>query len=119
MLTTRRSRRKSEIFDSRFRDGTGGDFPLRQYLRCKEDLFSSVVHLCILVAFAATVAFFSRTVWILFDNHGSHLNPAYRWCAVGIVWLFVLLLVRRAFKKVVHLRDTRQEMKDLKQQIRA
>ena len=119
MLITKRSRRRSEIFDSRFRDGKGVDFPLRQYLRCREDFFSSIVHLVVLAAFVVTLCFFATTVGHLFDKHGSHLHSFYRWGAMGLVWLFALVLVRRLFRKFGYLRETRQEMKRLQEEIKS
>ena len=44
MLISKRSRRKSDVFESRFREAGGADFPLRQYLRCREDFASGLVH---------------------------------------------------------------------------
>ena len=51
MLITKKSRRRSAMFDSKFRDGTGVDFPVRQYLRCREDMVSGIVHVALLAAF--------------------------------------------------------------------
>ncbi len=51
-MLQRKHRRPSAMFDSRFRDGSGGDFPLRQFLRCKEEFSGGLVHLLLLGAFA-------------------------------------------------------------------
>ena len=59
MLISKNSRRKSEQFESRFRDGLGGDFPLRQYLRCREDFTSGLIHLIVLGAFAFTLVMYT------------------------------------------------------------
>jgi hypothetical protein len=110
MLISKRSRRKSEVFSSRFREGGAGDFPLRQYLRCREDFTSGLVHTLLTVAFAVTLVIFARTLWALFDSHGADLNPAYRWVAMVLMGLFVLSVLRRLYYKVMELKEIRQEM---------
>ena len=110
MLISKRSRRKSEVFSSRFREGGAGDFPLRQYLRCREDFTSGLVHALLTVAFAVTLVAFARTLWALFDSHGADLNPAYRWMTMGLMGLFVLSVLRRLYCKVMELREIRREM---------
>ncbi len=95
MLISKRSRRKSAMFDSRFRSGEGVDFPLRQYLRCKEEFSGGVIHLILLVAFVITLLSFGKTLNNLFLNHGEDTNPAYRWMALGALLVFVLSILRR------------------------
>jgi len=118
MLISRRSRRKSELFDSKFRDGSGGDFPVRQYLRCREDFTSGLVHILIYVAFAVTLVMFTFTLDDLFTAHGAHLNPWFRRGALVLMALFVLSILRRLYYKVMELRDIRTEMHRLKSDFR-
>ncbi|MEN8005481.1 MAG: hypothetical protein ABFS42_00580 [Candidatus Krumholzibacteriota bacterium] len=118
MLISKRSRKKSDLFESRFRDGSGGDFPLRQYLRCREDFSSGLVHCLLYVAFAVTLVVFTRTIDDLFSTHGADLNPWYRRGALFLMGLFVLSVLRRLYYKVVDLRETRVEMKRLKAEFR-
>ena len=118
MVFARRSRRPSTMFDSRFRDGRGGDFPLRQYLRCKEEFTGGVVHLLVQVIFAVMLGFFGRTLNHLFQRHGGDLNPAYRWLALGLLGIFILSVLRRLYYKVVELRDLRREMAHLQEEMR-
>ncbi len=110
MLISKRSRRKSEVFASRFREGGADDFPLRQYLRCREDFSSGLVHTLLTVAFAVTLVVFARTLGNLFDSHGADLSPMYKWFAMGLMALFVLSVLRRLYYKVMELREIRQEM---------
>ncbi len=110
MLISKRSRRKSEVFSSRFRDGSGAGFPLRQYLRCREDFTSGLVHTLLTVAFIVTLIVFGRTLGHLFDSHGEHLSPWYKWAAMGLMGLFVLSVLRRLYYKVMELKEIRQEM---------
>ena len=102
------------MFESRFRDGRGGDFPLRQYLRCREDFTSGLVHMVLLAVFAFTLVMFGRTVNDLFLAHGADLNPWYRRLAFVLLAAFVLSVLRRMYYKVVDLRDIRGEMRRLK-----
>ena len=110
MPISRKSRRKSELFESRFRSGGGADFPLRQYLRCREDFSSGLVHAFLLLAFAVMVVFFARTVGQLFDSHGAHLNPWLKRGAVALVAVFALSVLRRLYYKVRDLGEIRSEM---------
>ena len=110
MLISKRSRRKSEVFASRFREGGADDFPLRQYLRCREDFSSGLVHALLTVAFMVTLVIFAKTLGHLFDSHGADLNPLYKWGTLGLMGLFVLSVLRRLYYKVMELKEIRQEM---------
>lgn len=118
MVFAKRSRRPSPIFDSRFRDGRGGDFPLRQFLRCKEEFSGGLVHLLLQVIFVVTLGFFGRTLNNLFTSHGGDLNPVYRWAALGLLGLFILSVVRRLYYKVRELGEIRREMERLRIEMR-
>ncbi len=106
------------MFDSRFRDGRGGDFPLRQFLRCKEEFSGGLVHLLLLAVFIVTLVFFGRTLNNLFVTHGENLNPAYRWGALLLLGIFILSVIRRFLYKVVELKELRREMARLRIEIR-
>ena len=114
MLISKRSRRKSTVFESRFRAGPGTDFPLRQYLRCREDFSSGLVHTLLIVAFIVTLVVFARSLGLLFDSQGAHLNPWYKRGALVLMGLFVLSVLRRLYYKVMELREIRREMAQLK-----
>jgi len=118
MLISKRSRRKSAVFESRFRDGGGVDFPVRQYLRCREDLFSSSVHAALLAAFLVTLVLFGRTLGRLFDAHGADLSPWYRRGAFALLGLFCVAILVRFLAKLAALRGIRREMADLKASFR-
>ena len=119
MLISKRSRRESELFRSRFRDDGGVDFPVRQYLRAREDFASGLVHLALLAAFLVTIALFGRTLDRLFDAHGADLSPWYRRGALALWVLFCLSVLRRLYYKVCSLREIRREMAELKATFRA
>ena len=118
MLISKRSRRKSELFNSRFTDGRGADFPVRQYLRCREDFTSGLVHILLYIAFAVTLVVFTFTLDDLFSVHGSQLNPWFRRGTLFLMGLFVLSVLRRLYYKVMELRDIRSEMQNLKSEFR-
>ncbi len=113
MLISKRSRRKSDLFESRFRSGEGTDFPLRQYMRCKEEFSGGLVHLVLLGAFFVTLLGFGKTLNTLFQVHGTGLPSMYRWLALGFLLLFLLSVLRRIVHKVLDLRDVRREMAHL------
>jgi len=117
MLISKRSRRKSNLFDSRFRTGEGSDFPLRQFMRCKEEFSGGLVHLVLLGAFFGTLLGFGKTLNSLFIKHGADLNPAFRWIALGLLLFFLLSVLRRLFHKILDLRDIRREMSILKNEM--
>ena len=114
MLISKRSRRKSDAFESRFRTGQGTEFPVRQYLRCREDFSSGVVHALLTVAFLVTLGVFGRALDHVFDSHGTDLSPWYRRSALLLVGLFMLSVLRRLYYKVMELREIRQEMGQLR-----
>jgi hypothetical protein len=118
MLISKRSRRKSARFDSRFKDGSGGDFPVRQYLRCREDFSAGLVHILLLGAFAVTLVMFTFSIDDLFAAHGAGLNPWYRRAAVILMVVFILSVLRRLYYKVMELREIRAEMARLKGEFR-
>lgn len=118
MLITKRYRRRSEIFESRFRDGSGVEFPVRQYMRCREDLASGLVHLALLTVFLVTLVAFGRTLHGLFQRHGTDLNPWFERGAFLLLALFCLSVLRRLYYKFTELRVLRREMAALKASFR-
>lgn len=118
MLISKKSRRPSAQFESRFRGGPGSAFPLRQYLRAREDFTSGLVHLLLLAAFGVLLVLFARTVDQLFVVHGPQLNPWWRRAMLLLMGVFVLSVLRRLYYKVKDLREIRREMKQLKNEFR-
>jgi hypothetical protein len=110
MLISRRSRRTSKVFRSRFGDDTGLAFPLRQYLRCREGLISGALHFLLLVAFTVAIILFGHTVDNLLRRHGAELAPWIRWATLVAFAALVLLLIRRLVVRVRELRETWREL---------
>jgi len=94
------------------------DFPVRQYLRCREDMVSSVVHAVLLAVFLGTLVAFGRTLHGLFVRHGADLNPWYERGGFVLLALFCLSVLRRLYYKVTELWDIRREMIALKASFR-
>ena len=106
------------MFESRFRDGSRGDFPVRQYMRCREDFSTGLVHILLYGAFAVTLVMFTFSIGGLFSAHGSDLNPWYHRAALVLMALFILSVLRRLYYKVMELREIRAEMARLKGEFR-
>jgi len=115
MLITRKSRRRSELFRSRFREGSV-DFPIRQYLRCREELVSGIIHAVLLAAFFVALIYFGKTLWNLFEAHGAQISPWYRRTAMFGLSIAILFVAIRLWIKVRNIRDVRSEMIELKSQ---
>jgi hypothetical protein len=117
MLISKKSRRKSDLFGSRFRDGSGGGFPLRQYLRAREDFASGIVHLVLICVFVVTLVVFTGTIHSLFGKHGEDLNPWFHRMALAVMALFILSVLRRLYYKVLELKEIRREMQQIQAEI--
>jgi len=114
MLISKRSPRTSERFSSRFGDGAPGDFPLRQYLRLREDLGVRTLHAVLTAVLVVLLIVFGRALDGLFQAHGAHLSPWYRrgmWLLIAILALSVL---RRLYYKLLEVRQIRSEMRELR-----
>jgi hypothetical protein len=112
MLITRRSRRRSKLFRSRF-DQDSPDFPLRQYYRCREDMVSSLIHGLLLSGFVVVLILFGRVLWRVFSVHGSHLSPWYRALAMAGLIVVILLVIRRLWGRLQNAREARAELREL------
>lgn len=113
MPISKRSRKRSDMFESRFRDGSGGDFPLRQYLRAREDFTSGLVHTALYIAFVVSLVMFTLAINDLFTVHGADLTPWYRLFALFLMGLFILSVLRRLYLKLLELKEIRVEMGQL------
>ena len=116
MLISRRSLRRRNAFRSRFQDAEG-DFPLRRYMRCREDIYSGIIHSVLQVAFLIALIFFGRAIWLVFARHGAELSPIYSWGAMLLLAAFWLLVLRRLLRKLGDVREARQEMAELRAEL--
>ncbi len=114
MRISKRSPRTSERFSSRFGDGAPGDFPLRQYLRLREDLGVQALHSALTALFVVLLLVFGRAFDGLFRAHGAHLNPWYRRGVWILIVILALSVLRRLYYKLVELRQIRRDMQELR-----
>lgn len=118
MLISKRSRRESKLFKSRFGDPQSLDFALRQYHRCREEYYSTFLHGILLLAFGVLVALFGRAVWHLFIRHGEQAAPIWRYLSLGAVMLMLASIIRRVVGKVADLKELRRDMERYRARIR-
>ena len=114
MRISKRSPRTSERFSSRFGDGAPGDFPLRQYLRLREDFSVQALHTALTGLMVALLLVFGRALDGLFRAHGAHLNPWYRRGVGILIVILALSVLRRLYYKLVELRQIRRDMNELR-----
>lgn len=118
MLISKKSPRTSARFASRFGDRDLDGFPLRQYLRLREDLTLGVVQASLTAIFLVLILVFGRAFDGLFRTHGAGLNPLYRPGVWVLVAVFALSIMRRLYYKLVGLRQIRREMRMLRASFR-
>ncbi|PIV81388.1 hypothetical protein COW53_04595 [bacterium CG17_big_fil_post_rev_8_21_14_2_50_64_8] len=114
MLISKKSPRKSELFQSRFSGPNSADFALRQYHRCREEYSASLLQVALTGVFGILLVMFGRAVWHLFARHGADLNPWYRYLATGMVVAMILTVLRRLLLKVLEIRNLRREIADFR-----
>jgi hypothetical protein len=116
MLISRKSRRRSDRFQSRFAEGSPKFF-VRQYMRCREDFFTGILQVVVLAAIMVAIFVLAVTLWQVFRTHGQDVSP---WTAraipVGVAGLGLLLLMR-VIRRLRQLKEIRQEMRQLRQHI--
>lgn len=112
MLISKKSRRESELFQSRFCGPNSADFALRQYHRCREEYSSSLLQVVLTGVFGILLVMFGRAVWHLFARHGADLNPWYRYLATGLVVAMILTVLRRLLRKVGDILALRREIEE-------
>ena len=118
MLISKKSPRTSERFASRFGSGSTGDFPLRQYLRLREDLGAGALHAALTATLLVLIFVFGRSFDGLFRAHGGGLNPWYRRGMWVLVTVFALSVLRRLCYKLLAMREIRREMGELRASFR-
>ncbi len=116
MLITRKSRRRSKLFHSRF-DQDNSDFPLRQYFRCREDMVSSLIHAVLLAGFVVVLIILGHVLWQVFAVHGRHLSSWYRVLIFGGLAISILLAIKRLWSRLQNAREARAEMRELSRRL--
>ncbi len=119
MLISKRSRktqRSDSPFHSRFRQ-IEADFPLRQYLRCRDEFTQRIIHSAVLSGIIVALVLFGRTLHHLFQRHGALVSPWYERTALFALAVVCWLLVRRIWRNLTTLRELRAEMGVLRSRI--
>jgi hypothetical protein len=86
-------------------------------MRCREAVFSAIVQSGLLVLFLVVLVIFTRTLWQVFSVHGAHISSWYRWAAMLGMAIILLLVLRRLVDRLRLIREARQEMAELRQQM--
>lgn len=119
MLISRRSRKSrgtDSPFKSRFRQAEA-DFPLRQYLRCRDEFTQRVIQSIVLCGIIVALILFGRTLHHLFERHGALVSPWYERFAIFALALVCLFIARRIWRHLVALIELRTEMRSLRAKI--
>lgn len=119
MLTSKRSPRKSDAFRSRFLDAAHEAAPLRAARQLREHLAGELVQAVLQAGFIVALVLFGRSLWHLFEKHGGHLDPWYLRLSLAAVGITVILVGRRLIRRIVDIRETRQELAVARQQLDA
>ncbi len=119
MLTTKRSQRTStrddNPFRSRFRDARG-NFPLRKYLRCREELAQHVVYGLVQLGLTVSMVLFARTLRQFFHRPDVS-SPWLERAALFAVLLGAFFLLRRVRSHVLAIFELRNEIQHYKWQL--
>ncbi len=119
MLITKKSRKNrssSSAYKSRF-SGDAESFPLRQYLRAKDEIVSRSIMAVIFTGFAIALSVFSKTVFFLINRHGQNLHNSTKWFAAGFVLILVAVALYRCYRCIGEVIAIRQDIKCYKKQI--
>ena len=119
MPTTRTStaRDSDRPFRSRFADGEDL-FPLRQYLRARDELVHRLITAVILTGFGVALLLFGRSVHHMIARHGNGgaawLEPA-AWAVIGLA---LAVTVRRIWRHGRAIAELRAEMRISREHVR-
>ncbi len=114
MLISKKSPRPSERFFTGPGNGNPGDFPLRRYMRLREDFGTGAAHASLTILLIVLVVALGRVVGIVFARHGKGLTPWYGRCVWMLIAIFTLSAGRVLYYKLRELRRIRREMSQLR-----
>ena len=118
MRTSRNSRTtvRDHPFRSRF-EGDADLFPLRQYMRCRDEFVHRIVVSLIQAGFLVALVYLGLSIHRAFERHGADaaawIEPV---CLVG-VGLVMISLGRKSFRNMREAVRVRAEMKILSTEI--
>lgn len=118
MLISKKSPRPSD----RFFTGAGADdpanFPLRRYMRLREDFGSLAAHSLLVALLVVLVWALGRAAAVAFRVHGKSLSPWYSRAVWMLIAIFTLSAVRVLYYRCRELRRIRREMRQLRASFR-
>ncbi len=118
MLNSKRYRRTSDLFRSRFLAAGEDAALIRDARRLREYLAGQAILASLQVGFLVALGLFSRTVWNLFARHGEALNPWFlRVSLFGILVCF-LLVGRRLLARIGEIRAVRADLAEADRRLR-
>lgn len=85
-------------------------FPLRQYLRCRDEFVHRMILTAVLVFFVVLQLVFARTLLRLFARHGENVAAWIEWLSLGVVFIAVGFTIRRIVRNIKESRELRTEM---------
>ncbi len=118
MLISKKSPRPSERFFTGPGTGDPGDFPLRRYMRLREDLGSGAAHATLTVLLIILVVALGRGAGVVFARHGKGLSLWYGRCVWMLIAIFTLSAGRVLYYRLRELRRIRREMSQLRASFR-
>lgn len=101
-------------FRSRFEGGDADLFPLRQYLRCREEFVQRIIVSVVQAGFMVALVLLARTIHMAFEKHGGGAPGWVEPLSLAGVGLMAVLVVRRLVTNVRQAMELRQDMKRLK-----
>lgn len=114
MLISKKSPRPSERFFTGPGTGDPGDFPLRRYMRLREDFGAGAAHVTLTILLIILVVALGRVAGAVFARHGKGLTPWYGRCVWMLIAIFTLSAGRVLYYKLRELRRIRREMSQLR-----
>lgn len=118
MLISKRSRRARDRVFAGPGAGDPGDFPLRRYMRLREDFGAGAAHAALLGLLVVFVLALGRNAGVAFRAHGKLLNPWYGRVLWMLITIFTLSVGRLLYYKCMGLRRIRREMAALRASFR-
>ncbi len=118
MLISKRSRRARDRVFAGPGAGDPGDFPLRRYMRLREDFGAGAAHAALMALLVIFVLALGRAAGVAFRAHGKMLNPWYGRALWMLIAIFTLSVGRLLYYKCRGLRRIRREMAELRASFR-
>lgn len=118
MLISKKSPRPNDRYFTGPGSGHPGDFPLRRYMRLREDLGAGAAHVILTILLIILVVALGRVAGAVFARHGKSLAPWYGRGVWMLIAIFTLSAGRVLYYRLRALRRIRREMSQLRAKFR-